>query len=141
MDRTGVDVSVLSLNPPGVQLWSDTATATSLAREMNDALADIVAGSPTRFAALAAIAPQDPEAAAEEIRRTTGTLGFGGVLIGSHTGGQYLDEPESEPILAAMEETYSTLYLHPRMPSPRMLAPFNRRSGVSRPRPRRTRCA
>lgn len=125
MDRAGVDVSVLSLNPPGVQLWSDAATATSLAREMNDVLADMVAGNPARFAALAAVAPQDPEAAAEEIRRATGTLGFGGVLIGSHTGGRYLDEPECEPILSALEETDSTLYLHPRMPSPQMLDPFN----------------
>jgi predicted TIM-barrel fold metal-dependent hydrolase len=91
---------------------------------MNDVLADIVTGNPARFAALAAVAPQDPVAAAEEIRRATGTLGFGGVLIGSHTGGRYLDEPECEPILAALEETGSTLYLHPRMPSPQMLEPF-----------------
>jgi len=125
MDRAGVDVSVLSLNPPGVQLWSDPATATSLARECNDAVADIVAGHPTRFAALAAVAPQDPEAAAAEIRRTAVMPGFGGVLIGSHTGGRYLDEPEFEPVLAALEETGSTLYLHPRMPSPRMLSPFD----------------
>lgn len=125
MDRAGVDVSVLSLNPPGVQLWHDAATATSLAREMNDALAEIVAGNPTRFGALAAVAPQDPDAAADEIRRTVGTLGFGGVLISSHTGGHYLDEPEYEPILAALEETDSTLYLHPRMPSPQMLEPYN----------------
>ncbi|WP_037078533.1 amidohydrolase family protein [Pseudonocardia spinosispora] len=125
MDRAGIDVSVLSLNPPGVQLWSDSAAATSLARDMNDALADIVAADPTLFAALAAVAPQDPEAAAEEVRRTARTLGFNGVLISSHTGGRYLDEPEYEPILAALEETGSTLYLHPRMPSPRMLAPYD----------------
>jgi 5-carboxyvanillate decarboxylase len=125
MDRAGVDLSILSLNPPGVQLWSDTAAATSLARETNDALAAIVAGNPARFAGLAAVAPQDPRAAAAEIRRATGTLGFGGVLIGSHTGGHYLDEPEYEPILAALEETGSPLYLHPRMPSPQMLEPFN----------------
>ncbi|QYN33842.1 amidohydrolase family protein [Pseudonocardia sp. DSM 110487] len=124
MDAAGVDVSVLSLNPPGVQLWADAATATSLARETNDALAEIVARRPTRFGALAAVAPQDPPAAAEEIRRATGTLGFGGVLIGSHTGGHYLDEPQFEPILAALEETDATLYLHPRMPSPQMLEPF-----------------
>jgi predicted TIM-barrel fold metal-dependent hydrolase len=124
MDSAGVDVSVLSLNPPGVQLWTDAAAATSLAREMNDALAEIVAAHPTRFAALAAVAPQDPISAAAEIRRATGTLGFGGVLIGSHTGGRYLDEPEYEPILAALEETDSTLYLHPRMPSPQMLKPY-----------------
>ncbi|NYJ75592.1 amidohydrolase family protein [Allobranchiibius huperziae] len=125
MDKSGVDVSVLSLNPPGAQLWSDAATATSLAREMNDALAKIVAGNPTRFGALAAVAPQDPDAAADEICRAVGTLGFGGVLISCHTGGHYLDEPEYEPILAALEETDSTLYLHPRMPSPQMLEPYN----------------
>lgn len=125
MDGAGVDVSVLSLNPPGVQIWSDAATATSLAREMNDALAEIVAAHPGRFGALAALAPQDPEAAAEEIHRAVQTLGFGGVLIGSHTGGHYLDEPQFEPVLAALEEADATLYLHPRMPSPRMLAPFN----------------
>ncbi|MEK8174481.1 amidohydrolase family protein [Streptomyces sp. M19] len=124
MDRTGVDVSVLSLNPPGVQLWSDTAMATSLARDERCARRhggrqpDPVRRTRRRRA-------PGPEAAAEEIRRATGTLGFGGVLIGSHTGGRYLDEPESEPILAAIEETDSTLYLHPRMPSPQMLAPFN----------------
>jgi 5-carboxyvanillate decarboxylase len=124
MDRSGVDLSVLSLNPPGVQIWRDPETATSLAREMNDALAGIVAGHPDRFAALAAVAPQDPQGAAGEIRRAMGTLGFGGVLIGSHTGGRYLDEPRFEPILAALEETDATLYLHPRMPSPEMLEPF-----------------
>lgn len=125
MDRAGVDVSVLSLNPPGAQLWADAATATSLAREMNDVLADMVAEHPSRFGALAAVAPQDPEAAAEEIRRAVQTLGFGGALIASHTGGHYLDEPEYEPVLAALEETGGTLYLHPRMPSPQMLEPYN----------------
>ena len=39
---------------------------------MNDVLAGIVAGSPTRFGALAAVAPQDSQAAADEIRRAVG---------------------------------------------------------------------
>lgn len=124
MDAAGIDVSVLSLNPPGVQIYADTARATSLAREMNDTLAGLIRQHPGRFAGLGAVAPQDPDAAAAEVSRVTGTLGLGGILIGSHTHGRYLDEPEAEPLLAALEDQDVTLYLHPRSPSPQMLAPF-----------------
>jgi 5-carboxyvanillate decarboxylase len=36
MDAAGIDVSVLSLNPPGVQIYADTARAASLAQDIND---------------------------------------------------------------------------------------------------------
>ncbi|MCO5969688.1 amidohydrolase family protein [Actinoallomurus soli] len=124
MDAAGVDLSVLSLNPPGVQIYADAARATSLARDMNDTLAELIRRYPGRFAGLGAVAPQDPEAAATEVSRVIGKLGFGGVLIGSHTHGHYLDEPDMEPLLAALEHENATLYLHPRSPSPQMLAPF-----------------
>jgi 5-carboxyvanillate decarboxylase len=124
MDTAGIDVSVLSLNPPGVQIYADTARATSRAREMNDTLAELIRAQPGRFAGLGAVAPQDPQAAAAEVSRVTGALGLGGVLIGSHTHGHYLDEPEAEPLLAALVDQDATLYLHPRSPSPQMLAPF-----------------
>lgn len=124
MDAAGVDVSVLSLNPPGVQIYADTARATALAREMNDALAELIRQHPGRFAGLGAVAPQDPESAAAEVKRVMGIPGLGGILIGSHTHGRYLDEPEAAPLLAALVEEDATLYLHPRSPSPQMLAPF-----------------
>jgi 5-carboxyvanillate decarboxylase len=124
MDASGIDVSVLSLNPPGVQIYSDTARAVSLPREMNDTLAELIRQHPGRFVGLGAVAPQDPAAAAAEVSRVTGELGFGGILIGSHTHGHYLDEPEAEPLLAALVDADTTLYLHPRSPSPQMLAPF-----------------
>jgi 5-carboxyvanillate decarboxylase len=124
MDAAGVDLSVLSLNPPGVQIYADAARATSLARDMNDTLAELIRQHPGRFAGLGAVAPQDPVAAASEVIRVIGTFGFGGILIGSHTHGRYLDEPEMEPLLAALEQEDATLYLHPRSPSPQMLAPF-----------------
>jgi 5-carboxyvanillate decarboxylase len=124
MDDSGVDLSLLSLNPPGVQLWRDTALATGLARDMNDVLADLVAAHPARLGGLAAVAPQDPPAAAAEIQRAVGPLGLHGVLIASHTGGTYLDQPEAEPVLSALTDAGAALYLHPRMPSPQMLDPF-----------------
>ena len=126
MDESGTDLALLSLNPPGVQLYADAGRATELAREMNDTLVEIVKANPTRFAGLGSVAPQNPEAAAQEIKRIMGPLGLGGVIINSHTLGRYLDEPRFEPLLAALEEEHATLYLHPRVPSPAMLAPYSK---------------
>ena len=126
MDASGTDVAVLSLNPPGVQFYRDGEKATALAQEANDQLAEIIKGHPTRFGGLAAIAPQQPDQAAQELKRAMGSLGFGGVMINSHTLGHYLDEPQFEPILAAAEEENATVYLHPRVPSPAMLEPYSK---------------
>lgn len=116
MDALGQDMAVLSLNPPGVQPYS-AADAVPLAREFNDALAAIVRRHPGRFGALATVAPQDPAAAAAEIERAMGPLGLNGIMINSHTGGRYLDEPEFAPLLAAAEANRAPVYLHPRAPS------------------------
>ncbi|KAA9150939.1 amidohydrolase [Amycolatopsis acidicola] len=120
MDALGQDMALLSLNPPGVQPYP-VADAVPLAREFNDALAEIVRRHPGRFGGLATVAPQDPAAAAAEIERAQG-LGLRGVMINSHTGGRYLDEPEFAPLLAAAEANRAPVYLHPRAPS--MLAPY-----------------
>lgn len=124
MDAAGTDMAVLSLNPPGVQPF-DRGPAVSLARDFNDALAEIIQRWPTRFAGLGTIAPQDPQQAAQEIERIGGSLGLGGVMINSHTEGHYLDEPAYAPILEAADALEVPVYLHPRMPSPQMLGPYN----------------
>ena len=63
MDAAGIDMQVLSLTSPGVQVF-DAATANSLAASANDELAEAIRRYPTRYAGLAAAAPQDPKAAA-----------------------------------------------------------------------------
>ena len=125
MDRAGTDVSVLSLNPPALQQYRDANRATDLAQEMNDRLVEIIEKHPTRFAGLGSLAPQRPDQAAQELKRVMGKLKMNGIMICSHTLGRYLDEPQFEPILLAAEEENSTLYLHPRVPSPAMLAPYS----------------
>ncbi|MFJ8806380.1 amidohydrolase family protein [Streptomyces sp. NPDC102490] len=116
MDALGQDMAVLSLNPPGVQAYP-AADAVPLAREFNDALAAIVRRHPARFGGLATVTPQAPEASATEIERAMGTLGLNGIMINSHTGGHYLDEPRFGPLLAAAEASAAPVYLHPRVPS------------------------
>ena len=68
MDATGIDMQILSLTSPGVQIF-DADAAVGLARSANDELAEAIAKHPTRYTGLAAIAPQNPSAAAKELER------------------------------------------------------------------------
>jgi 5-carboxyvanillate decarboxylase len=123
MDAVGIDMQVLSLTSPGVQVF-DTDLATKLAAEANDVLAETVKAHPKRFGGLASIAPQDPEAAAREIERAAGKLEMNGLIINSHTKDEYLDLPKFRPIFEAAQAADFAIYLHPREPSPSMVGPF-----------------
>ncbi len=79
-----------------------------------------------RFAGLAAVAPQAPKTAARELERALG-LGLKGVMINSHTKGEYLDAWSYRPILEAAESLDVPIYLHPRPAPPAMATPFSER--------------
>ena len=123
MDADGIDLAVLSITSPGVQGF-DAVTATRLAHEANDVLAQAVRANPTRLAGLAAVAPQYAVGAAKELERATTTLGMKGFLINSHTMGEYLDDKKFWPIFEAAQALTTPLYLHPREPAPSIVAPF-----------------
>jgi len=123
MDTTGIDQQVVSLTSPGVQIF-DAATATALAMSFNDELAEAVRRHPTRFAGLAAIAPQDPAHAAQELERAVKRLGLKGAIVNSHTHGEYLDDAKFWDIFATCEALGVPLYLHPTTPSKAMIEPY-----------------
>jgi 5-carboxyvanillate decarboxylase len=123
MDANGVDMHLLSLTVPGVQMFAP-ANAVAFARLSNDRLSDSVRRHPTRFAGLASFAPQDPAAAAKEMERAITSLKLNGFVVNSHTQNGYLDEERFWPILEAAEALGAPLYIHPRAPSDGMAAPF-----------------
>jgi len=125
MDENGVDVQVLSLTAPGVQTFS-AGEGTALARLANDRLAELIGKRPGRFAGLAAVAPQDPRAAAAEIDRAVTELKLNGVIVNSHTGSEYLDEERYWPLLEAAEAHGAPIYIHPRSPAAPMTAAFKK---------------
>jgi 5-carboxyvanillate decarboxylase len=126
MDATGIDVQLLLLTAPGVQVF-DAARARSLAASSNDQLAEAIRKYPKRFAGLAAIAPQSPKTAAKELERGMNKLGLKGAVINSHTKGQYLDDPKFWDIFEAAESLNAPIYIHPQTPSPDMIKPFVKR--------------
>ena len=112
MDRNGVDMQVLSLNSPGIQVQPDPDIAVADARLANDFLADIIKQHPQRFAGLAAIPLQDPPRAATELCRAI-ELGLHGALVNDHTLGHYLDEPQYVPFWETLQDLNVPLYIHP----------------------------
>jgi 5-carboxyvanillate decarboxylase len=125
MDEYGVDMHVLSLTAPGVQMF-DADTACELAALANDRLAEIISRHPTRFAGLAAFAPQAPKRAAREMERAIKQLKLNGFILNSHTYGEYLDDPKYWPVLEAAEALDACIYIHPRAPSDTFKGPVQK---------------
>jgi predicted TIM-barrel fold metal-dependent hydrolase len=120
MDKTGIEKAVISLNSNAVQGIPDTTKAKEIARKANDALADAIAKRPDRFAGLAALPMQDPQAAAAELDRCVRDLKFKGALVngfsqvGSADTAVYYDLPQYRPFWAEVERLGVPFYLHPR---------------------------
>ena len=125
MDESGVDMQLIFITAPGVQPFN-ADLANAIAVDANDVLIEAVHAHPARFAGLAAIAPQDPQAAAKELQRAVG-LGLKGAVINSHTKGEYLDAPGFRPILEAAVDLDVPIYLHPRNVPPAMAGVFMER--------------
>ena len=116
MDEAAIDFQVLSLSAALGFDALNAATATPLARDINDELADAVRAFPTRLGGFATLALQDPAAAAIELERCVNRLGFFGVLINGTTGGLFLDDPRFLPFLEAATHLGAPIYLHPAPP-------------------------
>jgi len=115
MDAAGIDMQVLSLSGIGLDML-DPATATALARDVNDKLAGAVKARPDRFAAFATLALQEPEKAAHEFERCVRQLGFKGALVNGTAGGQFLDHPRFTPLFETAQALEVPIYLHPAPP-------------------------
>jgi 2,3-dihydroxybenzoate decarboxylase len=113
MDKAGIEISVLSLISPGVQVERDHAKAVSEARRANDVLAGEITKHPTRYAGFAHLAMQEPEAAANELERCVRQLGFKGALINGHTNGVYLDDARYVTFWEHVQALDVPIYLHP----------------------------
>jgi gamma-resorcylate decarboxylase len=123
MDKHGVAMHLVSLTADGVQLEPERDKAVKVARLANDALAEqFLAKHPERFACLAAVALQDPKAAADELERAVTQLGFKGALANgfSNAGdldtGEYYDLPRFLPFWERVQDLDVPFYLHPRGP-------------------------
>ncbi|WMJ70011.1 amidohydrolase family protein [Stenotrophomonas sp. 24(2023)] len=122
MDETGLDMQVLSLTTPALNDLGRRGI--DLARQANDALAEVVARHPDRFQAMATLPLGEPEAAARELARCVQVLGFKGTVLCGKAGGRHLDDPALFPVLQCAATLGVPVLLHPRTPDAAVRAAY-----------------
>jgi aminocarboxymuconate-semialdehyde decarboxylase len=112
MDAQGIDIAVLSINPNWYGVDRDLVT--TVIDVQNEAMAAFCAAHPDRFAALASVALQFPELAAEQLERAVKKMGLRGAAIGGSVAGHELADPKFHPFWAKAEELGSLVFIHPQ---------------------------
>lgn len=108
-----IDRQIICLPPFYFAYKAEPKLALELCRSGNEALAEVVARAPERFAAFATVPLQTPEAAVAELRRAVLELGHWGVEIGSSIAGAPLDDRRLDPFWAACCELDVPVFMHP----------------------------
>ena len=113
MDDRGIDVSVISISPSLYLYWLDPGETAEISRVLNDAAASMASEGGGRVHAMATVPMNDPEAAAEELRRARDELGLVGVEIGTSVGTRQLDSPDLDVFFSAAADLGMPVMLHP----------------------------
>lgn len=118
LDAAGIDMEVLSY--VNVTQWLTGSEALTLSKQANDALAQNVKEFPDRFRGFATLPWNQPDAAADELKRTIEEYGFVGTLLSGRpqTGNVYADDPMYFPIWEILTKYDLPVYVHPHYTSP-----------------------
>jgi aminocarboxymuconate-semialdehyde decarboxylase len=112
LDEAGIDVAVPSISTPGVHFGNDGAART-LARRVNEYLAEIKRDRPDRFGGFASLPLPDVEGALEQLEYALDVLGLDGVSLMSNAGGTYLGDSRFDPVFAELQRRGAVVFVHP----------------------------
>ncbi|MCC7486590.1 MAG: amidohydrolase [Burkholderiales bacterium] len=112
MDRQGVDIEALSINPFWYRAERDLAA--ELVRIQNERLAEMCARYPDRFVAFASVALQFPELAVEQLVHGVKKQGLRGAAVGASCAGDEFSDPKFHPFWAKAEELGVLIFIHPQ---------------------------
>lgn len=115
LEKAGIDKQILSFTTPGTHIESPERSV-ELARIVNDSFAKIVNEHGDRFAALATLPLNDPDASAAELERAFSDLGFRGVTVFSNINGIALSDSQFWPLYEKADKWNAVFYIHPSFP-------------------------
>jgi aminocarboxymuconate-semialdehyde decarboxylase len=112
MDRQGVDIEALSINP----FWyrEERDLAVEICRIQNDALAEMCATYPDRFVAFASVTLQDPALAAGQLEHGVKKLGLRGAAVGASCAGVDFSDAKFDPFWRKCEDLGILVFIHPQ---------------------------
>ena len=113
MDQHGIDMQAICATVHTFFYDVEPELGAACAVLQNDEIAAVVTRHSDRFVALATLPLQDPQRAADELRRAMRVLGLRGAQIGSNVNGRNLDDPALEAVWAAANELRAFILVHP----------------------------
>ena len=116
MDQAGIKTAVLTM--PAPQPWfGDGAESAALCHKYNEECAELKARYPGRFLFCASLPLPDIERAVEEAVYALDVLHADGVKLATNSYGQYLGDPELEPLMEVLNARKAVIITHPHKPS------------------------
>jgi len=112
MDEAGIDVAILSISTPGIQM-PDKHAARELARKCNELAAFVISKYPKRFGAFASVAMSGLDEAIDEMTYVLDVLKLDGVVLFTNSNGIYLGDPSVRPLFNELQRRRTVVYVHP----------------------------
>ncbi|HZN24099.1 MAG TPA: amidohydrolase family protein [Burkholderiales bacterium] len=112
MDRQGIDIEVISVNP----FWytAERDLAAEVCRINNETLTELCAKHPDRFMGFASVTLQDPKLAVEQLEHAVKKLGMKGPAVGASCAGDEFSDAKFHPFWAKCEELGVLVFIHPQ---------------------------
>ncbi|MER6238018.1 amidohydrolase family protein [Streptomyces clavifer] len=111
MDRVGIATAVL--NPTMQDRYRSAAQAREGLTVVFEALSDLIAAHPGRFAVLGPAVLDHPEVTTWALRHAFDELGAVGVSVKANYNGVYLGDPSYDSLFAQLDERATVLFTHP----------------------------
>jgi aminocarboxymuconate-semialdehyde decarboxylase len=112
MDKQGIDVEALSINPFWYRAERDLAA--EIVRIQNEKLAEMCAAYPERFVAFASVALQYPDLAVQQLVHGVKKLGLRGAAVGASVADDEFSDAKFHPFWAKAEELGVLIFIHPQ---------------------------
>jgi 6-methylsalicylate decarboxylase len=112
MDEAEIDVAVLSISTPGIQL-ADRNASRKLARMCNEFAASLISKFPKRFGAFGSVPMTNLDDAAGEIIYALDVLKLDGIVLFTNSSGVYLGDHSLKPVFKELQQRKAVVYVHP----------------------------
>jgi predicted TIM-barrel fold metal-dependent hydrolase len=112
LDEARIDVAVPSISTPGVH-FGDDAAARTLARQVNEYLAEIKRQRPDRFGGFASLPLPDVAGSLAELEHALDVLELDGVSLMSNAGDRYLGDSYFDEVFAELQRRAAVVFVHP----------------------------